>query len=93
VGKCSSTLGFEVVSGERLVAVPIEGTCEHPHISADYRNVFYRKVGAHTHTHTHISADYRNVFYRKVGGQRSFISSVGGLFVIGWVSGLVGGFV
>ena len=71
MGKCSSTLGFEVVSGERLVAVPIEGTCEHPHISADYRNVFYRKVG----------------------GQRSFISSVGGLFVIGWVSGLVGGFV
>ena len=53
------------------MAVPIEGTCEHPHISADYRNVFYRKVG----------------------GQRSFISSVGGLFVIGWVSGLVGGFV
>jgi len=44
VGKCSSTLGFEVVSGERLVSVPLEGNCEYPRISTDYRNVFYRKV-------------------------------------------------
>ena len=82
VGKCSNVLGFEVVSGERNVAVPVEGTCEYPRLSTDYRNVFYRKVGAcpffdfrstyvlydiHQYLCPRLSADYCNVFYRKVG--------------------------
>lgn len=44
MGKCSSDLGYEVASGEHLVPLPIEGTCDYPHISSDFRNVFYRKV-------------------------------------------------
>jgi hydrocephalus-inducing protein len=43
VGRFSEALGFEVVSGERPAAsVALSGTCDHPRIAADPRNVFFK---------------------------------------------------
>ena len=44
MGTFTDQLAFDVKGGDRPVSLPITGTCDHPHISADYRNVFYRKV-------------------------------------------------
>jgi hypothetical protein len=44
VGRFLETLGFDVLGGESGVSLPLSGVCDYPHISADYRNVFYRKV-------------------------------------------------
>ncbi|KAJ9512718.1 hypothetical protein QJQ45_019009 [Haematococcus lacustris] len=46
VGTFTETLGFQVLGGERLVSVPCTGACDYPHISTDYRTVYYRKVKA-----------------------------------------------
>lgn len=44
VGKFSETLMFEVKGGERNVPLLVNGVCDFPQISSDYRNVFYKKV-------------------------------------------------
>lgn len=44
VGKFGELLGFDVLGGDRNVSLPVSGICDYPHISSDYRNVFYRKV-------------------------------------------------
>jgi hypothetical protein len=46
VGRFSEVLAFDVQGGERNVLLPLSGVCDYPHISTDYRNVFYRKVRA-----------------------------------------------
>ncbi|KAG2489301.1 hypothetical protein HYH03_012133 [Edaphochlamys debaryana] len=50
VGKFTETLAFDVLGGERLNTLVLTGTCDYPHISADYRNVFYKKVKARPQT-------------------------------------------
>ena len=50
MGKYTSQLGFEILGGERLNTVVITGTCDHPHIASDFRNVFFRKVKARPQT-------------------------------------------
>ncbi|EFJ42226.1 hypothetical protein VOLCADRAFT_67248 [Volvox carteri f. nagariensis] len=50
VGKVTETLAFEVLGGERLNTLVLTGTCDYPHISTDYRNVFYKKVKARPQT-------------------------------------------
>ncbi len=47
LGRFTDLLGFEVVGGEKLVTVPVTGTCDYPHISSDPRNVFFRKASPH----------------------------------------------
>ncbi|PNH08880.1 Hydrocephalus-inducing protein [Tetrabaena socialis] len=50
VGKFTDTLAFDVLGGERLNTLVVTGTCDYPHISTDYRNVFYKKVKARPQT-------------------------------------------
>lgn len=50
VGKFTETLAFDVLGGERLNTLVVTGTCDYPHISTDYRNVFYKKVKARPQT-------------------------------------------
>lgn len=45
LGKFASTLGFEILGGERNNSVALSGMCGLPTIATDYRNVFYKKVG------------------------------------------------
>ena len=51
VGSFTETLGFEIAAfgiQSNFSAVVCQSTCAYPQISQDYRNVFYRKVKAHT---------------------------------------------
>ncbi len=62
LGRFSTNLGFEIWSGDspQAFTLPVMGVCDHPHISSDYRNVFFRKVrDAHTHTHIHMQRESR----------------------------------
>lgn len=52
VGRFTESLGFEVLGGEKLTPLMVSGTCDHPHISSDPRNVFYRKARARPQTPT-----------------------------------------
>ncbi|KXZ49496.1 hypothetical protein GPECTOR_21g722 [Gonium pectorale] len=64
VGKFTETLAFDVLGGERLNTLIVTGTCDYPHISTDYRNVFYKKVKTRPQTPT-IRGQYiisKNVF-------------------------------
>ncbi len=49
-GKFTETLLFDVLGGDPRNTLVLTGTCDYPHISADYRNVFYKKVKARPQT-------------------------------------------